>query len=89
MNQNLKAAISNVGKADALMYAVESCYLRLDCIPEDDEMAKRGVHAFYAVWDTIRALKENLEELSGDCRILDVLTAARDLHRETQMQTEQ
>lgn len=79
MKQNLQAAITNAGKADALMFAIESCYLKFDFIPEEKELADRGVHAFYALWDVIHALRGNLDDLEGDSRVVDVLTVAKEL----------
>ena len=63
------------------MFAIESCYLDFDIIPEEKEQAERGLHAFYTLWDVIRSIKKNLEDLDGDRRVVDVLDAARDLHR--------
>ena len=81
MTKNLKEAISRAEKADALMYAIETCYLSFDILPEERELADRGVSTFYALWDVIRALREDLKNLAGDSRVVDVLRAVREVRQ--------
>ena len=75
MNRNLNEAIAAVERADALMFAIESCYLDFDILPEEQERANRGVHTFYALWDAVRAARSELEKLDGDRRVVDVIYA--------------
>ncbi len=75
MNRNLNEAIAAAERADALMFAIESCYLDFDILPEEMERANRGVHTFYALWDAIHAVREELEKLEGDRRVVDVIYA--------------
>lgn len=78
MNNNLNDAIVDIAKADALMYAIENTYLgAIDVEPEDKELYNRGVSAFYAVWDVIHKVSDDLERLSGDYTVVDVIRATR------------
>ena len=75
MNKNLNDAIAAVERADALMFAIESCFLDFDILPEEMERANRGVHTFYALWDAVRSARAELEKLEGDRRVVDVIYA--------------
>lgn len=77
MNKNLNEAIAAVERADALMFAIESCFLDFDILPEEMERANRGVHTFYALWDAVRSARAELEKLEGDRRVVDVIYAVR------------
>ena len=73
MNKKLNDAIASIGKADAIMYAVEKCYLDFDFISEEMDRAERGTQMFYLLWDEIHRLSEILDLLAGDERVVDVL----------------
>ena len=75
MNKNLNDAIAAVERADALMFAIESCFLDFDILPEEMERATRGAHTFYALWDAVRSARAELEKLEGDRRVVDVIYA--------------
>ena len=81
MNKNLNEAIAAVERADALMFAIESCYLDFDILPEEMERANRGVHTFYALWDAVRSARAELEKLEGDRRVVDVIYAVNRARR--------
>lgn len=79
MNKHLDKAIFNIGKVDALMYSIEQLYLDFEVMPEEQERQNRGVYVFYALWDGIREVAEELDLLSGDCRVVDAIYAANDV----------
>lgn len=81
MNKNLNEAIAAVERADALMFAIESCYLDFDILPEEMERANRGVHTFYALWDAVRFARAELEKLEGDRKVVDVIYAVNRARR--------
>ena len=64
MNQKLLSAISDCGKADALMYAFEKAFLCEAFQGDDMAMRDRAESAFYAVWDMIRNVQADLDDLS-------------------------
>lgn len=64
MNENLLKAVQEIGKADAIMYAIEKCYLDIDDVEEEQEIAERRVYAFYALWDAIHNAKTAIDEMS-------------------------
>lgn len=80
-NQNLNEAISDIAKVEALMFAFENTYLDLDVTPTDRERADMAVDAFYALWDAIRKVSEDLDRLAGDCRVVDAIYAVNDVRR--------
>ena len=82
MNKNLNDAIAAVERADALMFAIESCFLDFDILPEDMERANRGVHTFYALWDAVRSARAKLEKLEGDRRVVDVIYAVNRVRKD-------
>lgn len=81
MNKNLLNAIEEVGKADALMFAIEKAYLDFEFMPEELERANRGANAFYVLWDIIHKISDALEELEGDADVVDVIKAVRSIDR--------
>lgn len=82
MNKNLNDAIAAVERADALMFAIESCFLDFDILPEEMERANRGVHTFYALWDAVRSARAELEKLEGDRRVVDVIYTVNRVHKD-------
>jgi len=76
MNKKLNDAIVAAERAEALMYAIEKCYLDLEVSPAEAEIANRGAHTFYLLLDVIRDLLVTLEKLEGDRRVVDVIYAA-------------
>lgn len=81
MNKNLNDAIDAVERADALMYAIENCYLTFTISPDEMELANRGVHTFYALWDAVRSAREALDKLEGDRKVVDVIYAVNATRR--------
>nr|DAU07488.1 MAG TPA: hypothetical protein [Caudoviricetes sp.] len=78
MNRNLNEAILDIAKADALMYAIENTYLDADDDHDDKEFRNRKTGAFYAVWDAIHKVEEDLDKLSGDCTVVDAIRAVNE-----------
>ena len=78
MNRNLNEAILDIAKADALMYAIENTYLDADDDQNDKEFRNRKAGAFYAVWDSIHKVEEDLDNLSGYCTVVDAIRAVNE-----------
>lgn len=72
MNMNLIDAISNVGKIDALMYAIERSFFDIEVNPADMKKADRAMNVFYATWGIVDSLSANLEQLEKDERAAKV-----------------
>lgn len=81
MNKNLSSAMEGIKKIDAMMYAFENCYLDLEVVPEEREVANRGAYAFYALWDEVKMLHGQLENLIGDQKVVDVVYAVNNVRR--------
>lgn len=67
-------------KVEALMCAAEM-YLPVEVLPEERERADRGGYLFYALWDAIHLVAEDLKLLSGDCLVVDAIYAANDVRQ--------
>ena len=74
MNKNLEDALFDIAKVDAIMQSIEAAYL--DVAVKDYERKCKGEFAFYALWDAVRRVADDLERLAGDSRVVDVLRAA-------------
>lgn len=83
MNKNLNDAIFDIAKVDALMYAIEKAYLDFEAVPEERERMDRGANMFYALWDAIQKVADDLDRLSGDARVVDAIYAVNDVRRRT------
>lgn len=81
MNKNLTNALFDIEKVEAIMYAIESTYLNIETIPEEYEKAERGVNAFYALWDAIHKVADDLDRLAGDETVVDAIYAVNDVKR--------
>lgn len=75
MNRNVERAQLDIAKVEALMRAIENTYLDLEVSPEEYELYKDGVSAFYALWDSIRRVSEDVDRVSKDARVVDVIEA--------------
>lgn len=73
MNAHLNKAIDDLGKVEAIMYAIENTYLSLDVVPKDRERAEKAESAFYALWDMIRSVKEDLTALDEDEFVVEAI----------------
>ena len=71
MNAKLMKAMFDLEKVDALMHSAEA-YLSIDVPPED-----RALEENYGV----DIPSEDLEQLSGDCLVVDAIYAAEDVRR--------
>ena len=58
-----------------------SSYLELDVAPADRARADMATDAFYALWDAIRKVSDDLDRLAGDCRVVDAIYAVNDVRR--------
>ena len=63
MNRNLNEAIFDIAKVEAIMFAFENTYLELDVAPADRARADMATDAFYALWDAIRKVSDDLDRL--------------------------
>ena len=81
MNRNLNEAIFDIAKVEAIMFAFENTYLELDVAPADRTRADMATDAFYAIWDAIRKVSDDLDRLAGDCRVVDAIYAVNDVRR--------
>ena len=66
MNRNLDKAIFDIGKVDALMRSMERLCLDFEVPPEEQERLDTAAYTFYAIWDEIRMVSDDLERLAGD-----------------------
>lgn len=89
MNRHLDEAIFNIGKADALMHTIEQLYLDFEVQPEELERMNRGAYVFYALWDAIRKVADDLEMLSGDALVVDAIYAANDVRQNCTLKNEE
>lgn len=87
MNKNLSNARLGIEKVEGIMYAIESTYLTIDVVPEQLDKADKAVNTFYALWDCIRNVKDDLEKLSGDERVVDVIRAVNEERRKNRTLT--
>lgn len=81
MNNHLNEAIYGIEKVKALLFAIERTYIDVEVVPRDRELADKGIDAFYAVWDEVKLIEKELELLSGDSKVVDVLLAANELRK--------
>lgn len=88
MNKHLEDAVFEIAKVEAMMFAIEKAYLDLDVMPWEKERLDRGTYAFYALWDAVRKVADNLDLLSGDARVVDAIYAARDARQKSTLKTE-
>lgn len=80
MNKNLSNAIFELGKAEALIAAIDTMYMDFEILPEEKQKADRGAYTFYCLMDSVQSAAKFLEEYTAECRIVDVLTAVREAH---------
>ena len=76
MNKNLEDDLFDIAKVDALMQSIEAAYLDVAVREEDYERRCKGEFAFYALWDAVHRVMDDLDRLAGDSRVVDVLRAA-------------
>lgn len=81
MNKNLNKALFDVEKVNAVMHAIEATYLTIEVVPEELERADKAVHAFYALWDCIKTVQNDIENLAGDETVVDAIYAVNDVKR--------
>lgn len=81
MNKNLDNAILDIAKVEALMYAIEAAFLTIDVAPDQLKKADRAVNAFYALWDEIDKVSEDIDLLFGDETVVDAIYAVNDVKR--------
>ncbi len=75
MNRNLERAIDDLKKVEALMLAYETTYLDVEPGEDNFELNENRQYAFYALWDAIRKVGDDLDRLAADTRIVDVVQA--------------
>lgn len=89
MNKHLEDAIFEIAKVDSMMFAIEKAYLDLDVMPWEKERLDRGIYAFYALWDAVRKVADDLDMLSGDARVVDAIYAAKDVRQKSTLKIEE
>lgn len=77
MNQYLSDAMDELGKADALLDAIEGLYMNFEIAPEEMEKANRRDYMFYILKDTVKKATELLDEYTAECRIVNVLETVK------------
>lgn len=77
MNMHVEKALDDLGKVDAMMYAIENSYLSIEVIPTERERAERAESAFYVLWDLIRAVKEDVTNVQGDQFVVEAINRSR------------
>ena len=80
MNNHFNAVAYELGKADAMMAAVEDAVAALEPLPEDREKINRAAYLFYSAWDALKKASEELSEYGAECKIVDVIQANRAAH---------
>ena len=75
MNKNLENALSDICKADGVMYAIENTYLDIEVYDDQIEKAMKAESTFYALWDIIKNVQDSLERLAGDEKVVNVIYA--------------
>ena len=63
------------------VFILSDLYLELDVAPADRARADMATDAFYAIWDAIRKVSDDLDRLAGDCRVVDAIYAVNDVRR--------
>lgn len=66
MNNNLGKALIDIGKAKGVMAAIESAYLIIEVMPHELERADNAINAFYALWDIINDIGEDIDALADN-----------------------
>ena len=84
MNKNICKAMQDIEKVDAIMFAIENTYLDIEVVPVEAAKADRAVNAFYALWDAVNQVKEDIERISGDETVIDTIYAVNDVCRRKQ-----
>lgn len=84
MNEHLNEAIFGIAKADAIMRSIEAEYMNTAGL---EKGATPGELLFYALWDQIRKVADELDLLSGDSRVVDVINAVREAERQRTLKT--
>ena len=78
MNKNLENAIFDMEKVNGLMHVIESSLTTLEVAPEVFDQYTSSTYAFYALWDSIEKVREDLDKLRGDAKVVDVIRAAKE-----------
>ena len=53
----------------------------LEVPPEEQDRLDTAAYTFYAIWDEIRMVSDDLERLAGDARVVDAIYAANDVRK--------
>lgn len=77
MNKNVERAQLDIEKVDAVMKAIENTYLDLEVVPDEAEKYDNAVTAFYVLWDLLGQVREDINRLTKDLRIIDVVEATQ------------
>ena len=73
MNMHLNAAMMEAAQIDALLEAIDKLYL--------DQAPDQLQYIHMTAWDIVKKLREELELLAEDKRVVDAIYALQDTHR--------
>ena len=73
MNKHLMAAMFDTAKAESICYAIDEIFM------EDAE--DRLQYMFQSLWDIVKKISGELDKVSEDCRVVDVIYAVNDVRR--------
>lgn len=76
MNRNVERAQLDIEKVGAVMRAIENTYLDFEVSPDEVERFNDAVTLFYALWDLVHQVEQDIDRLAKDLRIVDVVEAA-------------
>ncbi len=76
MNRNVERAQLDIEKVGAVMRAIENTYLDFEVSPDEVERFNDAVTSFYALWDLVHQVEQDIDRLAKDLRIVDVVEAA-------------
>ena len=88
MNKKLDNALLDIAKVNSLMFAIEAAFLDINVEPEQLEKADHAINAFYALWDEIHKVEEDIDLLAGDEMVVDAIYAVNDVRRHSTLKTE-
>lgn len=77
MNKNLGNAITNLEKAEAIMYSIDNGFDGIEFDKASLHKVDKAQNAFYAALDYVRAAQSDLEKLCLDEKVVNVILASK------------
>lgn len=81
MNKALERAAEKTARTKALLCALELIARDIEIDASDMEAAENATNILYMAQELVEDAAKDLDDLRGDIRILDVMAAAKTLHR--------